>query len=113
MSTETVTPIWSDKQLGLEDGTAPEMLQAGEKMKLGGEAVQAAEERLGEFFNGRIQTRVPKDVAVEAKPEPKEVAKIVAFKMGAGFDKAKKAAGLESFVASSTATTTTATATSA
>ncbi|KAG9042343.1 mitochondrial 5-aminolevulinate synthase [Tulasnella sp. UAMH 9824] len=113
MDTKTVTPIWSDKQLGLEDGTAPEMLEAGEKMKLGGEAVQVAEERLGEFFNGRIQTRIPKDVAVEAKPEPKEVAKIVAFKMGAGFDKAKKAAGLESFVASSTATTTTATATSA
>jgi len=28
---ETVTPIWTDKQLGLLDGTAPKMLKNGEK----------------------------------------------------------------------------------
>lgn len=87
------------------------MLQAGEKMKLGGEAVQVAEERLNEFFGGRIATAVPKDVVVEAKPEPKEVAKIVSFKMGTGFEKTKNTGGLESFVTSSTATNNAATAT--
>ncbi|KAG8987415.1 mitochondrial 5-aminolevulinate synthase [Tulasnella sp. 427] len=104
---EPITPVWSDKQLGLEDGTAPEMLKAGEKMKLGGEAVVVAEERLVEYFGGKIETKLPRGVVVEAKPEAKEVAKIVSFKMGAGFGAAEKknaAAGLESFVASPTAT---------
>ena len=36
---ETVTPIWTDKQLGLMDGTAPKTLKSGEKGLIDSRAV--------------------------------------------------------------------------
>jgi 5-aminolevulinate synthase len=41
-----VTPIWSEKQLGLEDGSAPVRLDAGAKSVVRPEAVKVAEKRL-------------------------------------------------------------------
>lgn len=46
---ETVTevqPIWTDKQLGLLDGSAPMRLEQGKKGEIRGEAVKVAHERL-------------------------------------------------------------------
>jgi 5-aminolevulinate synthase len=42
---EIVTPIWTDKQLGLLDGTAPEMLRSGEKGFVDPWAVEFTRER--------------------------------------------------------------------
>ena len=82
-------PVWSDKQLGLEDGTAPMMLAEGQKMPLGKEAVMVAESRLAELI-GQAKTKIPAGVVlVEAK---KAVAPIVSFKMGEGFGSKKAAA---------------------
>ena len=39
-------PIWSDKQLGLEDGTAPSILSAGKQGPVMADAVKIAEQRL-------------------------------------------------------------------
>lgn len=44
-------PIWNDVQLGLEDGSAPEMLEEGRKGVVGVEAIEFAKERLGGFLN--------------------------------------------------------------
>ncbi|KAK8869581.1 5-aminolevulinic acid synthase [Kwoniella newhampshirensis] len=42
----TVEPIWKDKHLGLEDGSAPVRLAEGEKGFVRGEAVEVAQKRL-------------------------------------------------------------------
>ena len=42
---ETVTPIWTDKQLGLLDGTAPKMLKNGEKGVVDTKAVALTREK--------------------------------------------------------------------
>ena len=41
-----IAPIWSDKQLGLEDGSAPTRLEGGKKSEIRNEAVRIAEKRL-------------------------------------------------------------------
>jgi 5-aminolevulinate synthase len=40
------TPIWSDKQLGLEDGSAPSILSGGKQGRIMLDAVKVAEQRL-------------------------------------------------------------------
>jgi len=42
---ETVTPIWTDKQLGLSDGTAPKMLKNGENGFIDAKAVDSTMEK--------------------------------------------------------------------
>ena len=39
-------PIWTDKQLGLEDGSAPIRLVGGAQGEVMGDAVKVAEQRL-------------------------------------------------------------------
>ncbi|EIW70032.1 hypothetical protein TREMEDRAFT_43654 [Tremella mesenterica DSM 1558] len=46
VASNPVLPIWNDKQLGLEDGTAPERLEGGKKSVVRVEAVRIAEKRL-------------------------------------------------------------------
>jgi 5-aminolevulinate synthase len=40
------SPIWTDKQLGLEDGSAPSILSAGKQGEVMSDAVKVAEQRL-------------------------------------------------------------------
>ena len=42
---ETVNPIWTDKQLGLLDGTAPKMLKNGEKGVINARAMDLTKEK--------------------------------------------------------------------
>ncbi|KAG8908751.1 mitochondrial 5-aminolevulinate synthase [Tulasnella sp. 403] len=95
----SITPVWSDRQLGLEDGTAPRILKAGEKIALGKEAVKAAETRLVGLIS-EVQTKMPVEVAVE--PKKQAVARIISFKMGSGLEK-RATRGVDAFVESATA----------
>lgn len=47
---ESVTPIWSDKQLGLLDGTAPKTLRTGEKGAIDTRAVGLTRERFANLL---------------------------------------------------------------
>ena len=57
---ETVTPIWTDKQLGLLDGTAPKVLKNGEKGFIDTRAVDLTRDKftnlLGPFTTGSMKT---------------------------------------------------------
>lgn len=44
-------PIWTDKQLGLQDGTAPEMLREGKKSVVESAAADEARARLTQFLS--------------------------------------------------------------
>jgi len=52
---ESVTPIWTDKQLGLLDGTAPKTLRTGEKGVINTRAVGMTRERFANLL-GPLQT---------------------------------------------------------
>jgi 5-aminolevulinate synthase len=57
---ETVTPIWTDKQLGLLDGTAPKMLRNSEKGFVDARAVGLTREKfnnlLGPLMTAGLET---------------------------------------------------------
>ena len=110
METAKVNPVWTNEQLGLEDGTAPRMLAEGEKMPLGKEAMKAAETRLSELI-GDVKTKLPVGVKVEAAPIPhakkekEDMVPIVAYRLAK--KPAQKMAAMvdvEAFVTSATAT---------
>jgi 5-aminolevulinate synthase len=63
--TPKISPVWTDKQLGLLDGTAPELLKNGKKMVLGQEAMDVAESRLAHLV-GTSAKKVPS--VTTAKP---------------------------------------------
>ena len=79
---EAVTPIWTDKQLGLLDGTAPIMLKTGEKGVIDPRAVGLTREKFtnllgqlatvglktGGAFNGRLDLGYPSVNALEQTP---------------------------------------------
>ena len=56
----TITPIWTDKQLGLLDGTAPKMLKNGEKGVINPRALDLTREKfvnlLGPLATGGLKT---------------------------------------------------------
>lgn len=52
ISTTTV-PCWNDEQLGLLDGTAPQMLEGGSKSFVLPKAVKAAEQRLTHLLDAK------------------------------------------------------------
>lgn len=60
VDTETVTPIWTDRQLGLLDGTAPKMLRNGEKGLIDSKAVDLTREKfvnlLGQLATVSLKT---------------------------------------------------------
>jgi len=101
-------PVWTDEQLGLEDGTWPEMLRRGEKMPLGKEGLEAAEGKLVGLL-GQAKTRLPEGVKVVETKVPRKVnvedkknlvAPIVAFKMAS---KKRTSLPMDAMVASCTA----------
>ena len=81
---ETVTPIWTDKQLGLADGVAPRTLRTGEKGVIDAKAVDLTREKflnlLGPLatagfktrgtFNGQVDLGYPPVNALEQFPVP-------------------------------------------
>jgi len=81
---ETVTPIWSDKQLGLLDGNAPKMLSNGEKGVIDAKAVGLTREKFvnllgplataglktGRVFKGQAGLGYPPVNALEQIPIP-------------------------------------------
>ncbi|KAG9002270.1 mitochondrial 5-aminolevulinate synthase [Tulasnella sp. JGI-2019a] len=86
------SPVWTDEQLGLLDGSHPEMLKGGEKMLLGKEGVSAAEGRLVTLL-GDAKTKLPFGVkVVETKnmEMKKKTSPIVAFKMVTSVKKQEK-----------------------
>ena len=60
-----IEPIWSDKQLGLDDGSAPTRLNAGGKGVIRGEAVEIAQKRLTHLL-GTNPGVEPKAIAAAA-----------------------------------------------
>lgn len=50
MSNNSVDPVWNDEQLGLLDGTAPEMLSDGRKSGIEMEAVGIAMNRFNKLL---------------------------------------------------------------
>ncbi|KAG8860155.1 mitochondrial 5-aminolevulinate synthase [Tulasnella sp. 330] len=83
-ASQHLEPVWNDEQLGLLDGTHPEMLKGGEQMPLGKEGVVAAEGSLVSLL-GDATTKLPFGVkVVEMKVAEKKTAPIVAFKMAKG-----------------------------
>ncbi|KAG8934007.1 mitochondrial 5-aminolevulinate synthase [Tulasnella sp. 418] len=74
-----VQPIWTDKQLGLTDGTAPVVLKQGQKNVLGVEGVVAAEGRLTHLLGPAKQSAV--SLAKPTKSSGK-----ISFRTGAGFE---------------------------
>jgi 5-aminolevulinate synthase len=52
---ETITPIWTDKQLGLLDGTAPKMLKNGEKGVINARAMDLTREKFANLL-GQLAT---------------------------------------------------------
>ena len=62
-----VSPIWTDKQLGLDDGSAPIRLEAGKKGEVRAEAVRIAEKRLTHLLGpGPAITEVSSTVSTMA-----------------------------------------------
>lgn len=47
---ESVTPIWTDKQLGLLDGTAPKMLKSGERGVIDARAMDLTREKFANLL---------------------------------------------------------------
>ncbi len=59
-------PIWSDKQLGLEDGSAPQMLREGSNIVVQAAAADEARARLTQFLS--IAPMVPDSVSAYQAP---------------------------------------------
>ena len=54
-----VEPIWSDKQIGLEDGTAPTQLRQGQKGVVDKRAVQVTREKFDDLLGPYVEPVVP------------------------------------------------------
>ena len=71
---ESVTPIWTDKQLGLLDGTAPKMLKNGEKGFIDARAVELTRNRftnlLGPLTTVGVGLRYPITKTLKQIPIP-------------------------------------------
>ncbi len=61
-----VNPIWSDKQLGLQDGSAPVRLESGKQSVVRNEAVRVAEKRLTHLLGGPSVRDIPTTVSAAA-----------------------------------------------
>jgi 5-aminolevulinate synthase len=65
---EKIKPIWSDVQLGLEDGSAPQRLDEGAKGVVRDEAVEIAQKRLTHLLDvgPRLDVPVASAVGIQA-----------------------------------------------
>ena len=57
-ASDDVEPIWTDRQLGLLDGTAPEILRAGDKPVVDPKAVSVARSRFNTLL-GKVEEKAP------------------------------------------------------
>lgn len=53
---EPVEPIWTDEQIGLTDGTAPEMLREGQKGVVDARAVRIAREKFNDLLGPVVES---------------------------------------------------------